>query len=291
MRILVTGASGFIGTHLAQAMSKSHEVVGMHHSVAPQDHAGFQGDITDADLDIPGEFDAIIHLAALTPLERDKAKQQRVNYDGALNLFSKVQDKTKKFVYASGLGAFGDTTGLTITESTPLRPHTNFAKIRVEAAKSIQAKCADAGIEFCTAYMGDVYGSTGWFANHIIGRIRNSRFKIPGGGKYVKSFIHVDDAASSLKAIAERGSGSYIVADSNPVLFRDLINYCADKMGKKRPGSVPAVLARAVLGKDAVTLFVTETKASNAKILEIADMKYPSYKQGLDAVFSEMRPL
>jgi len=313
MRVLVTGAAGFIGTRLIQAMSEDHAVTGMYHSnygpmilkyhnkrknhavtgmahrTKSPDHTGFRGDITDPDLKIPGEFDVVIHLAALTPLERDKAKQRRINYDGALNLFSHVRDKAKKFVYASGLGVFGDTAGVTITESTPIRPHTNFAKIRTEAGKSLQIRCKDAGIEFCTAYMGDVYGRNGWFGNHIINRIRKNRFKIPGGGKYLKSFIHVDDAASSINAIAEKGRGAYIVTDSNPVPFRDVINYCADKMGRKRPGSVPAILARAMLGKDAVALFVTETKASNAKILEIADMKYPSYKEGLDEVFSGMQ--
>lgn len=293
MRVLVTGASGFVGARLVQRLADGgHNVTGtcllgeVKHPKVEQARADF----TDPDFTLPErDFDTVVHLAALTPLERDAGRLERVNYAGALNLFERIKDRTGMFVYVSGLGVFGDTGGSIITEQTPIRPHTRFAEIRVRAQAELDRRCHKSSIGFCTAYLGDVYGSSGWFSKRIIERIRNGRFRVPGGGRYIKSLVHVADAASALAAVVEKSprGESYIIADSEPCPFRDLINYCADKLGKKHPGSVPVFLARVALGRDACTLLTTTTAASNAKIARLAEFKYPSYREGLDQVFSE----
>jgi len=49
------------------------------------------------------------------------------------------------------------------------------------------------------------------------------------------------------------------------------------------------MLAKAVLGGDAVKLLTTSMKTSNKKILEISPFNYPNYKKGLDNVISEIK--
>ncbi len=60
-------------------------------------------------------------------------------------------------------------------------------------------------------------------------------------------------------------------------------------MELKHPGKVPAMLAKAALGGDAVKLLTTSIKTSNKKIAEISPFKYPNYKKGLDNVISEIK--
>ena len=290
MKILVTGGSGFIGSRLATKLAeKGHEVF------ATANKKQFQNanvkiinaDFT-SDFDIPNEeFDVVYHLAAATPLEKNKKILKKVNYEGTCNLFEKVKDKTKFFVYISGVGVFGDAGK--VDENTPLNPDTDYAKIRLEAQKFLEEQCKKASIPFTVTYIGEVYGNGGWFTNQILKRLESGKFKIPKGGDYIRSVIHVDDVVESLVAIGEKNlqNESYILVDSTPVLFKDFINFAADQLGVKHPGGIPNFVAKAVLGGDAVKLLTTPTEASNAKIAKVIQFKYPSYQDGIKNVISQ----
>lgn len=249
------------------------------------------GDITYPDFDFPDDsYDVVYHLAAVWPGEKDKKLQRKVNYDGTVNLFSKVKDRAKFFVYVSGLGTFGDTEAV-IDESTNPRPNTDYAKIRLEAQNYLQENCKQYGIPFTVAYLGDVYGNGGWFKSMMIERLRRGSFKIPGSGKYYRSFIHVDDVVSALVSILEKNqtNQSFVVTDSNPVMFSEFTSFVCSKLGVKMPGTVPEFLAKTALGSDFVTLLTTSIKTSNSKILQICNLAYPSYQDGINAILSEMK--
>ena len=113
-------------------------------------------------------------------------------------------------------------------------------------------------------------------------------FKIPKSGEYYRSFVHVDDVVSALVAIAEKNAvnETFVVTDSNPVLFKEFINYTCDELGIKHPGSIPTLLAKAVMGGDFVKLLTTSIKTSNAKIAKMIQFQYPSYREGVKAAIS-----
>jgi nucleoside-diphosphate-sugar epimerase len=292
LKILVTGASGFIGSRLATKLAESgHVVTGLIHEndtkLAVQK---YKVDLANTDFVIPDEFyDVAFHLAAVTPMEKDKNKIKKVNYDGTVNLFNHLKNKTKFIVYASGLGVFGDPDDI-VDEATPLKPHTYYAQVRLDAQRFLEKSCKDASISLTVTYFGDVYGNGGWFESQIIQRLQKGTFKLPKSGEYYRSFVHVDDVVSALVTIAEKNAinETFIVTDSNPVLFKEFINYTCDEMGVKHPGSIPAILAKAVMGGDFVKLLTTSIKTSNAKIAKMIQFRYPSYKEGVRAVISQM---
>jgi nucleoside-diphosphate-sugar epimerase len=201
-----------------------------------------------------------------------------------------IKEKAKFLVYVSGLGVFGDPKN-TVDENSPLQPHTDYAKTRLEAQKFLESGCKENAIEFSVAYLGDVYGNGGWFRSIMVDKLKNGSFKLPGGGEYYRSFIHVDDVVSALVGIAEKNAinQSLIVTDSNPVIFKDFVNFVCDELGVKHPGSVPALLAKAVMGGDFVKLLTTSVRTSNAKISRLCEFEYPSYKEGVHSVISEMK--
>lgn len=295
MKILVTGASGFIGNRLAtKLVENGHTVFGIFNKNKIQNSAIeiISADLTKDDFSLPNEkFDAVFHLAAATPLEKNKKTLKNVNLQGSVNLFNQIKDKTDFLVYVSGLGVFGDPGNSIIDENTPLNPDTNYAKIRLDAQKYLETKCKENSIHFSVAYLGEVYGDGGWFVSQIVSRLKKGSFRVPKSGEYFRCLVHVDDAVNSLIAIIEKNQidESFIISDSNPVLFKDFINYTCDKLGVKHPGSVPTFLAKTVLGGDFVKLLTTSIKTSNEKISKLYTFQYPSYKEGIESVISKIK--
>ena len=316
MKVLVTGAGGFIGSRLCKKLiSRGHEVYGFIHEAQPNIEGLhiIKGDLTNENdiaisiISKSGErkgeltiFDSVIHLAAATPLVKDKKKQKKINYDGTVNLFNEMSNKTSFIIYASGLGVFGNSDGI-IDEQSPIKPDTDFVKIRLEAQEFLEKSCKENNIGLSVCYFGDVYGDASWFTEMIVKRLKNGTFKIPGKGDYEKCFIHVDDAVGILTSVMEMnnwGEGkmvgdknevstrnlSYVCADSTSVTFKEFVDYTADKIGTKHPGGVPMFLARGILGKDLIKLLTTPMKISNKKVSEIYKFVYPSYKEGINSI-------
>ena len=282
-KILVTGATGFVGSRLARKLLDSGADITIL-ARKKQENSPYKvviDDLSNPNLHFDQTFDVVCHLASRTPLEKNKQILRSVNYDGTRNLFSAVCG-AKLFVYVSGLAIFDPAYDI-ITEETPKKYDTEFVKIRIKAQEFLEENCKKTGMGLVVAHLGDiVYGNGGFFKLMISDRLKKGTFRIPGNGNYVKNFIHVDDVAGALTAIIQNGKNeTYLLTDSMPVPFREFVNFVADGLGVKRPKTVPAVLAKLVLGSDAINLLMRSTTASNQKIRQIYDFKFPSYREGL----------
>jgi hypothetical protein len=292
--VLVTGATGFIGSRLVEELiNKGYDVT----SLIRKGKKGnlkskiIYGDLTDEKIDFKNlEFDCIFHLASHTPLEKNKKILEKVNFDGTKNLFNEIKSKTKSIIYISGLGVYGETGDVIVDENQKYNPNTDFVKIRLDAEKYLKENSDKHKIDFAVVHFGDVYGPDGWFYEMLVKRLKKNTFRMPKGGKYYKGFVHVDDAVGSMIAVLEnkRFGESFIVADSNPVTFKEFANFTADQINAKHPGSVPVFLAKAILGGDLIKLLTTSMKVSNKKISEIYEFKYPNYKEGIKQIISKL---
>ena len=293
--ILVTGATGFIGSRLVNSLVEKEYNISSLIRKGKTGHVkskNIVGDLTDSKLDISDtEFDCVFHLASHTPLEKNKKVLEKVNLEGTKNLFNHIKDKAKIITYISGLGVYRETQDSIVDESFPYSPNTDFVKIRLETQKFLEKNCKELGINFTVIHFGDVYGSGGWFYEVLVKRLLKNTFRLPKGGDYYKAFVHVDDAVGSMISILEKNSinETYIVADSTSIKFKEFVDFTADIIGVNHPGTIPTFVAKAVLGGDLVKLLTTSMKVSNKKISQIYEFKFPSYQQGIPNIMSELK--
>ena len=139
---------------------------------------------------------------------------------------------------------------------------------------------------------GKIYGNGGLF-RFIYNMMEKGRSKIIGKGDNYIPNIHANDAASAIiKAIEKLPIGEkFIVADDIAVTQKDFTSYMAELMNKKRPGHIPALIIRLILGKDFYEIIRLNCKVSNQKAKKLLDWKpeYPSYKEGLEMTIKEMK--
>jgi UDP-glucose 4-epimerase len=314
-KVLVTGAAGFVGSRLVELLAESGDTTvyafvrkggsGIPGGVSRFLDTGrvkvLTGDLADAaglniDSDL-GPFDAVFHLASATPYSRaGRGSLHGVNLAGTRNLFDAVRQRVKHFVYVSGVAVFEprDSADRTINEESPKSREMEYVKTRLEAEEYLRENCASAGIGFTVVYLPDiVYGNGGSFRRIFLEQISKGKFRVPGSGNYHINLVHLEDAVNILAAIAAKRSqtanNTYIASDSNPAPFREFVDFIADELGAKRPGSAPLFLAKAVVGSELIKMLIKDTRASNKKISKFYDFRYPTYRTGIPDVVSQFK--
>jgi nucleoside-diphosphate-sugar epimerase len=139
-RILVTGAAGFIGAALIDALAEQTdaEIVALDLAVgAQQARSGrprwVEGRLEDANVRrrILGErFDTVFHLASAPGAlaEQDPALSRRVNLEASLDLLEGLarSGARPRFVYASSVAVYGEMTGEPVSAKSPARPSLTY---------------------------------------------------------------------------------------------------------------------------------------------------------------------
>ena len=133
MKIFVTGATGFIGTHLCRRLTNDgHEVTALLRSpkkkhLLPESSAIIEGDLSifkDPDLKLP-PFDFVYHLAGVIHAKDDEGFMKH-NYHAVRELVECIDRQgwtLKRFLFASSLAAAGPSQGATpLREEDPLQP-------------------------------------------------------------------------------------------------------------------------------------------------------------------------
>jgi nucleoside-diphosphate-sugar epimerase len=297
MRILVTGASGFIGAVLCgQLLERGHEVGALvrRPGSAPMGTRGLTGDLGDA----PGlagiladeRPDCVIHLAAEIASQRSERKIREVNVQGTarlldacLALAGSAPATGPRIVFSSTV-VTGDARGALLTEETPLPVETPYGRSKQEGERLVLAS----GLPAVVIRPSHVYGPGGWYANELVTRLRQSgRLAVIGRGENLWDVAHVEDVAGALVLAAEQAppASIYHVVDDEPITFYDFMALTAESLGVGAPRRVPATLARLIAGRNAVAAVVRSARSSNAKIKrELGWLpRFPTARDGVPA--------
>jgi nucleoside-diphosphate-sugar epimerase len=302
MRVLVTGASGFIGGVLCEKLQhRGHEVDSLvrRPRSAPEGTRALAGDLTDGEglaKTLERERpDCVVHLAAEIASQRSERRVREVNVEGtrrlldaALALAGGGAGGGPRLVFSSTV-VTGDAGGALLTEDEPLPVHTPYGRSKQDGERMI----LESGLPAVVIRPSHVYGPGGWYADELIARLRQpGRFAVVGRGDNLWDVVHVDDVAAALVlAVESAPAGSvYHVVDDEPLSFHAFMTLTADALALGPPRRIPAALARIAAGSNAVDAVVRSARSSNAKIKRELGWRprFPNAREGIADVVARL---
>ncbi|MBN2603595.1 MAG: SDR family NAD(P)-dependent oxidoreductase [Candidatus Thermoplasmatota archaeon] len=249
MRVLVTGASGFIGRNIVkELLSHGYKVVGLTRnpdfSVKGADIV--VGDITKKEtlFDAFTNIDGVFHNAALTIDWGKKKDFQNVNVQGTKNVLHLCQKNgIGRIVYTSSAGVYGfPNTSETITENSPISPLNSYHQSKLDG-ETILYLAEETIVSSIRPPL--VIGPNSHATKLILSKIFSNDIKYIGSGEQLISIVHPMDVAQCLRLAFEKDHiGDIFNAVSFTCSIKDLFTKISERLNVTTPDKhVPYFIA------------------------------------------------
>jgi UDP-glucose 4-epimerase len=236
LKILVTGGSGFLGSHVADALSVSgHEVTVLDINESPflrQDQKMVIGDILDQDLvnEVVKEQEVVYHFAGIADIDECAERPvDTVKYNilGTVQLLEACRKaKTKRFIFASSAYVYSNLG--------------YFYRISKQTCESFIEDYAELyGLKYTCLRYGSLYGERANERNSIYRflkqAIEKGKIVYQGNGDEMREFIHVKDAAQNSVKILEQQfeNQNVILSGTERMPYRELLEMVNEIMENK----------------------------------------------------------
>lgn len=276
MKLLVTGGTGFIGSHLAEeGRRRGAEVVVLGLADRPEERANAEllarqgvvilpGSITDAEL-CARAMDGATHVFHLAVAMREGGKRdeffETVNLDGTRRLLEAAgRGRVERFVYCGTIGIYGHRAPGITNEESPLHPGNIYERTKVAAERMVRELAPAAGVAYTILRPADVYGPRDQRLLKLFRGIAAQRFPLFGQGNGRRHMVYVDDVVSAFFAACDRPEAAgqeMIVAGPESCTLRDLIEEVRRVSGSARFGRrlpLAPMLAAAAVVEDVCTV-------------------------------------
>jgi len=295
MRILITGASGLIGT----ALQKSFEEKGYEMLLASRSEPKSERDIqwnadagfADEDLLRLEGLDAVIHLAgeSISALrwtdEKKKAiRDSRVHGTRTMiEAFARLEKKPKVFISASAIGFYGDRGDEEMTETNSVGD-TFLSEVSKEW-ESESRRAEDMGIRTVLLRNGIVLSKDGGALATMMTPFKLGVGGVVGSGKQWMSWVSLDDAVGIVNYALENENlrGAVNVVSPNPVTNEEFTKTLGEVLYRPTFLPLPEFAVNLVFGEMGDALLIDSTRVVPKRLLDSGfKFRYPEIKSALE---------
>lgn len=253
--ILLTGATGFIGGRVLQALLED----GFSVRALVRDPGRLPrrerlesraGDLCDPSSlkGIEQGIDGAVHCASIlgkwgTP----GAQIEAVNVQGTINLLDRLERQPgMRLLHLSAGGVTGPVKARAVDESYDCRPATAYERTKLTAEREVLRRHAAGRIECLVVRPTFTYGPGDPHKLALFRAVKRGRYAFISGGHSVNHPVYIDDLIRGVRLAYDHGRPGeiYIVGGNRPVTKRELVNAIADRLGVRRPWiSIPRWVA------------------------------------------------
>ena len=301
MRILITGATGLVGSELVSLLLKNNFSV--HYLTTSKDKmnkpgvTGFYWDPEKGHIDENALIgvDAIVHLAGAniskrwTPEYKQEIIESRIFTANLLfNLLKKHPHQIKQIVSASAIGIYKSSLDKVYREDATQIDESFLGHVVQKWEESID-KFQMLGIAVCKIRTGLVLSEKGGALPQIARPVKWGIGSPFGSGKQFQSWIHLEDLARIyLFAVEHRLEGIYNATAPNPVTNKDFVKVLARVLRKPMfMPSVPKFAMKLILGEMHELLFSSQN-VNSEKLRDAGfDFKYNPLSEALEEIYNQ----
>jgi nucleoside-diphosphate-sugar epimerase len=242
MRALVTGATGFIGSHLAEMLiKKGYEVTCLARRTSSLrwieglEVKIIYGDCTEMEAlkgMIKG-FDYIYHLAGVTKAIRGELyfRENSVGTENIVKAASEENPSLKKFIYLSSLSAFGPSPDGRLPEEDEIpHPVSDYGRSKLSGEEAVLRHKYSFPVVIIRP--AAVYGPRDRDIYFFFKLIKKGIIPLWGGERFL-SLLYVDDLIEGIISAGEKGEGVYFLSDGEIYSVESVVDRIADTLGVK----------------------------------------------------------